>query len=297
MKFAVFTVSVPEYSPEEAVSKIKESGYDGVEWRVIDQNPDHVGGGFWSANKATIPFTALETEAPRVRKLTADAGLEMPSIGTYVSCGDLDETDAAMRGAKALGVPKLRVRVPNYNGTDPFTPIWDRAREQYKGVAELAARHNLQALIELHHRSITPSASSARLFLDGLDPKHVGVIHDAGNMVHEGYETHRLSLEMLGPYLSHVHVKNARWFPARWLKDGTVEWTCEWTPIRKGVIDIRALFGALHAIGYDGWVGLEDFSTERPLDERLRENLSYLKAIVREIETGAATPTEIGTPA
>lgn len=295
MKFAVFTVSIPDYTPEEAVTKIKESGYDGVEWRVIDQDPGHAGGGFWSANKATIPLTSLETEAPRVRKLTEDADLEMPSIGTYVSCEDLAETDAAMRGAKTLGVPKLRVRVPNYNGTDPFMPIWERAREQYKGVAELAARNDIQALIELHHRSITPSASSARLFLEGLDPAHVGVIHDAGNMVHEGYETHRLSLEMLGPYLSHVHVKNARWFPVKYLKDRTVEWKCDWAPIHKGIIDIRALFRALTAVGYDGWIGLEDFSTERPLDDRLRENLAYLKAIVEEIETGAAAPGEQGT--
>lgn len=297
MKFAVFTVSVPEYTPEEAVSKIKECGYDGVEWRVIDQDPSTTGGGFWSANKATIPFKNFEDDAPRVRKLTEDAGLEMPSIGTYVGCEHLEETDAAMRGAKALGVPKLRVRVPNYNGTDPFMPIWDRARDQYKDVAELAAKHDIQALIELHHRSITPSSSSARLFLDGLDPKHVGVIHDVGNMVHEGYETHRLSLEMLGPFLSHVHVKNARWFPVKYLKDRTVEWKCDWAPIHKGIIDLRALFRALNSIGYDGWIGLEDFSSERPVDHRLKENLTYLKAIVTEIETGAAAPAEQGTPA
>lgn len=295
MKFAVFTVSVPDYTPEEAVAKIKEFGYDGIEWRVLDQDSTNAGG-FWSANKATIAFTSFETEAPRVRKLTEDAGLEMPSIGTYVSCENLDETEAAMRGAKALGVPKLRVRVPNYNGTDPFTPIWEQAREQYKGVADLAARHDLQALIELHHRSITPSASSARLFLDGLDPTHVGVIHDVGNMVHEGYETHRLSLEMLGPYLSHVHVKNARWFPAKYLKDRTVEWKCDWAPVHKGIIDIRALFRSLKAVGYDGWIGIEDFSTERPLDDRLKENLAYLKAIVEEIKTGGAEPGEVGTP-
>jgi len=297
VKFAVFTVSVPDYTPEEAVAKIREFGYDGVEWRVIDQDPAHAGGGFWSANKATIPFTNIETEAPQVRKMTEDAGLEMPSIGTYVMCDDLEQTDLAMRGANALGVPKLRIRVLNYNGTDPFMPIWERAREQYKGVAELAAKHGVQALIELHHRSITPSASSARLFLDGLDPKQVGVIHDVGNMVHEGYETHRLSLEMLGPYLSHVHVKNARWFPAKYLADRTVEWKCEWAPVHKGIIDLRALFRALNSIGYDGWIGLEDFSMERPLDDRLKENLTYLKSIVEEIETGAAAPAEQGSPA
>jgi sugar phosphate isomerase/epimerase len=261
------------------VQKVKASGYDGIEWRVIDQDPAHAGGGFWGANKATVPLTSFEERAPEFRKLTEDAGLEMPSIGTYTTCDNLEEADRAMRGAKALGVPQLRIRVPGYNGTDPFMPIWDTAKAQYKEVVDLAARHGLKALLELHHRSIVPSASAAKLFLDGLDPVHVGVIHDAGNMVFEGFETHRLSLEMLGPYLAHVHVKNARWFPVKQAEDSTMEWKCDWAPVHRGIIDMRQLFAALHAIGYDGWVGLEDFSKDRPTEDRLKENLAYLKGI------------------
>ncbi len=279
MKYAVFTVSIPEYEPQEAVQKVKESGYDGIEWRVIDQAPAHAGGSFWGGNKATVPLTGFEEHAAEYRKMTEDAGLEMPSIGTYTMCDNLEEAERAMRGAKALGVPQLRIRVPNYNGTDPFKPIWDKAKAEYKDVVDLAAQHGVKALLELHHRSIVPSASAATLFLDGLDPAHVGVIHDAGNMVHEGYETHRLSLEMLGPYLAHVHVKNARWFPTKQAEDSTMEWRCDWAPVHRGIIDMRQLFGALHGIGYDGWIGLEDFSTDRPTEDRLKENLVYLKGI------------------
>ncbi|HEV2067207.1 MAG TPA: sugar phosphate isomerase/epimerase family protein [Thermomicrobiales bacterium] len=288
MKYAVFTVSIPEYEPREAAQKVKEAGYDGIEWRVIDQDPTQGGSGFWGGNKATIPFTGFEEKAPEFRKLTEDAGLEMPSIGTYTLCDDPEGADLAMRGAKALGVPQLRIRVPNYNGTDPFMPIWDKARAEYGDIVDLAARHEIKALLELHHRSIVPSASAAKLFLDGLDPAHVGVIHDAGNMVHEGYETHRLSLEQLGPYLAHVHVKNAHWVPVKEADDSTMEWKCDWAPVHSGIIDMRQLFAALHAIGYDGWVGVEDFSTNRPTDDRLRENLAYLKGIESKLATSQA---------
>ncbi len=98
-------------------------------------------------------------------------------------------------------------------------------------------------------------------------------------MVLEGYEAHRMSLEMLGPYLAHVHIKNARWFPVKYNKDGSIKWKCDWAPVHKGIIDMRDLFRAMHAVGYDGWVGLEDFSIERPLEDRLRENLEYLKRV------------------
>ncbi len=289
MKFAVFSVSIPDYTTDVAVSKLKEIGYDGIEWRVIDQDPDAKGMAFWAKNKATLPFSTFEEDAPVWRKLTGDAGLEMPGVGTYVLCDDLDGVERAMRGTKALGATQLRVRVPGYDGIEPFRPKWDAAREQYKDVVELAKRHGVKALLELHHRTIVPSASAARLFLGDLDPSHVGVIHDAGNMVFEGYETPRLGFEMLGPYLAHIHVKNARWFPEKYSDDrSSLTWKCDWAPVSKGIINMRELFRAMHAVGYDGWVGLEDFSLERPIEDRLRENLAYLKQVVAEVSAEAS---------
>jgi sugar phosphate isomerase/epimerase len=35
MKLGVFTVGLPDLTPEEAVRELKDAGYDGVEWRVI----------------------------------------------------------------------------------------------------------------------------------------------------------------------------------------------------------------------------------------------------------------------
>src|SRR5690606_18207963 len=115
-------------------------------------------------------------------------------------------------------------------------------------IQDLVAKHNVQALIEIHHGTICPSASATRAFVEGLDPKHVGVIHDCGNMVHEGYENYRMGIAILGEYLAHVHVKNARWFPVKYLADKTVVWKCDWTAVHKGIADIRELFRALHEI-------------------------------------------------
>lgn len=288
MKFAVFTVSTPEYTPEEVVAKIKGIGYDGIEWRVTDEEPNPRGTGFWAGNKATLPFSTIEQRALEYRKLTENAGLEMPSLGTYVSCNDLESVESVMKAATTMGVPMLRVRVPNYDNSLSYKSLFDTSREQYKRVAELAGKHKVKALVELHHRSICPSASSARLFLDGFDPTEVGVIHDAGNMVFEGFEAYRLGFEMLGPLLAHVHVKNARWFPVRYLPDGGVEWKADWAPVSKGVADLRTLFEALEAIDYDEWIAFEDFSTDRPLDDRLQTNLEYVSTVWAEVIAATA---------
>lgn len=282
MKFAVFTVSTPAMTPEEVAPKLKEYGYDGVEWRVIDEESNPRGMGFWHGNKATIPFTGFVKNAPRIRKLSDDNGLEIPAIGTYVQASKPDDVETAMKGAVAMGVKRLRINVARYDGSEPFKPLWDNEREHYRQVAELAGQYDVQALIELHHGTICPSASSARLFLEGFDPEEVGVIHDAGNMVYEGYENYRMGFETLGTYLAHIHVKNARWFPKKYRDDKSVEWMCDAAPVHKGIADIRVLFKALKAIGYDDWITLEDFSTERPLENRLQENLEFVKRIASE---------------
>ncbi|MGC4104999.1 MAG: sugar phosphate isomerase/epimerase family protein [Thermomicrobiales bacterium] len=291
MKFAVFSVSTPTYTPTELAAKLKEIGYDGIEWRVIDEKPDAKAPGFWEGNKASLPVTDFDTKAADYKAITTDVGLDVPALGTYVKCDDLETVEILMKGAAAMGVAKIRVGVPSYDNSLAYTPLFDAAREQYKRVAELAEKYSVKAMIEMHHRSITPSASATRRFLDGLDPAHVGAIHDAGNMVFEGFEAYRMSFEVLGPYLAHVHVKNARWFPVKSLPDGTVTWMADWAPIAKGSADLRDLFAALEHIGYDDWISVEDFSLERPLEERLQTNLDYLTALWVE-SVAAASPDE-----
>jgi sugar phosphate isomerase/epimerase len=195
----------------------------------------------------------------------------------------LAAVERAMRGAQLLGAAQLRVNAGSYDGTKEYLPRRERSRERYREVERLARTYGVRALIELHHASLLPSASAAASFLSGFDPQQVGVIHDAGNMVYEGFEQYRLGLEVLGPYLAHVHLKNARWRAVGQRADGSTEWRAEAAPLSEGIVNLAALFRALRAVGYDGWVSFEDFSTEQALIERLRANLAY----VRQIETTA----------
>ncbi len=100
------------------------------------------------------------------------------------------------------------------------------------------------------------------------------MIHDAGNMVFEGFEAYRMGLEVLGPYLAHVHLKNARWAETGARDDGSSGWAAGFAPLTAGSVDVPALFGALASVGYDGWVSFEDFSTTRPLLDRTAKTSS-----------------------
>lgn len=287
MKYAVFTVSTPDYTPNEAVWKIKDAGYDGIEWRVQDDDPNVARRTFWQGNKATLPLTGFENDAAKWKALSDSAELETPAIATYVKCHEPEKANLAMEGAVNLGAKALRIQVPGYDGSESFTTLWDKARHDYVTIAELAARHGIKALVELHHRTIVPSANAARRFLDGLNPAHVGAIHDAGNMVFEGWEHPRIAFEALGPYLAHVHLKNAKWIPGEALDDGTVPWSASFCPIPEGSADMRTVMRALRQVGYDKWITFEDFSTAHPVEYNLEHNLKYIKDIEQEIAAEA----------
>ena len=85
MKVGVFTVGLPDLTPEEATREIQAAGYDGVEWRVarIPEEFRREKPSFWRNNLCTLEPT--EEEARRARSLCEGMGLEVAGLGTYIA--------------------------------------------------------------------------------------------------------------------------------------------------------------------------------------------------------------------
>jgi len=287
MKFSVFTASTPDWEPEQAAQLLAAQGWDGIEWRVTDQ-ADADTPGFWAGNRSNWPLTGLEGSVPEIARITAAAGLEYSGIGGYARSDDHDNVERMLAATAALGASQVRVTMPPL-GSGDYRELFAGARTDLEWVASRAAAHRVKALVELHHRTITSSASAAIRLIDGLDPAAVGVIHDLGNLVIEGQEDFLAAFQMLGPYLAHVHVKNVVWRASDEAGfDGAVLWQNEWAPLRTGQADVESYFTALADHGYDGWVTVEDFSTVLPLAERTADNLAYLRAV--QARVGARVP-------
>ncbi len=279
MRFSVFTAATPQWTPAEAAATLAAQGWDGIEWRITDQRPADPPG-FWAGNRATWPFTGLAEHIPEIARITADAGLEISAIGGYAEAADHDAAEEMLAATARLDAARVRITMPRLRPDRGYREVFEASRADVAWVADRAAEHGVKALVELHHGTPVSSASAALRLLDGLDPDAVGVIHDLGNLLIEGHEDHRSAFEMLGPYLAHVHVKNGGWWPAQTAADGTVHWQFRWASLRTGQGDVGGYLGTLRELGYDGWVVVEDFSTDQPLLERTADNLAYLKALV-----------------
>jgi sugar phosphate isomerase/epimerase len=276
MKVGVFTVGLPDLMPEEAAREIQAAGYDGVEWRVA-RIPEEFRGekpSFWRNNLCTLEPT--EEEARQARSLCEGTGLEIAGLGTYIGVGDLDAVDEAMNFAQLADAPQIRVGTGSLEGAS-YARLFKRARQFLAGVEKLAVRYGVKALVEIHHGTICPSASLAHRLVADFRPERIGVIFDPGNMVFEGFEDYRIGTELLGPYLAHVHLKNATFDRP----EGGGTWRGRWAALEDGVVDFERLFEALRLADYDGWLVMEDFSVARPSREALRHNLEFVRGLVQ----------------
>ncbi len=279
MKYAVFTVMMPEYEPEEAVSLLKEIGYEGVEWRVTHRTLDPGSPpSYWQNNRCTIDIGIVDAQAAALARMAEEAGIQTASLGTYMAITDRDDIDRAMRAARDMGCPRIRVSPPRYDRSIGYPRLFAEALAAYIDVERLARRHGVQACLEIHMGNICSSPSLAHRLVSHFDPRYIGVILDPGNMVYEGYEEWRMGMELLGPYLAHVHLKNSQWQRVGAKPTGEADWQPSAAAIDQGIVDVRQFMEDLRAVRYDGWCSFEDFSASGTTREKLARNLAYVRA-------------------
>jgi len=90
-----------------------------------------------------------------------------------------------------------------------------------------------------------------------------------------------MGLEILGPYLAHVHVKNSKWEVVS-EEDGVKRWRATMCGIKEGHVYWGDVLAALKKVGYGGWLSFEDFS-KGDTRTKLREDIGYLKSLEKRL--------------
>lgn len=283
MKYSLFTVSVPEMTLEEAAKKMQEYGYDGVDWRVttLPTDPEILkeAPSYWRNNYCTVDIDKVDELAEEVGAIAKKYGLEVNALATYLESSDAPEKiEKCMIAAKKMGCSRIRVNASKYDPARGYNEVFAADVAGFTKVQELAKKHGVKADFEMHMGTITASASAARRLASYFDPRYIGVIYDTGNLVYEGYEEYQMALEILGPYLDLVHIKNAKWVKKE--VDGKEKYAADWAPFTDGHADFEKIFRALKAVGYDGYVSFEDFSSAETSDEKLKTDISYIRSMV-----------------
>jgi len=281
MRYSATTVMMPELSLEEQASLLQRLGFDGVEWRVRRVPDEQRGKGFseWGEHKNDLTPENFAANAARMKKVAADHGLAIAGIASNAPADDLEQVKLLAAGAQACGTPFIRVGCPQgFDGSRNYNDLYDEAVRAYGAVLDAIAGFGVKAALEIHAGTIHPSASLAHRIVSNFDPARVCVIFDPNNMVSDGFETTELALDLLGPHLGHVHVGGHK--PVERAKDplGTTIWGWRSCPLADGLYDYPRLLRKLKAIGFQGFISIEDFR-EVPLEEKLCEGIAYLKRL------------------
>lgn len=281
MKFSVTTVMMPDCDLDETAALLSELGYDGVEWRVRRIPEDKKGGPYdaWGNVKNDLTPEKL-AERPQILKDTAEQyHLPLAGLATNVSVNQYDDIRLIAEACAACNAPFFKVGAPErYHGSQSYNDLFQKALIAYRKALNIARDYGVRMVVEVHRNTIMVSTSLAYRLVSHFNPKDIGVIYDLSNMTMEGFECSRLALELLGPFLAHVHVAGHRPVIQEQQEDGTAVWVWEATSLAEGMMDYEQCFRDLKAVGYEGYISLEDF---RPLDTRtkLEEGIAYLRAL------------------
>lgn len=281
MRFCATTVMIPDHDLEETARLLFELGYDGAEWRVRRIPESQRGQPYspWGNVKNDLTPETLAANPALLLDASQRYNLAIAGLATAVRADDLDEVRLAAEGCAACGAPFFRVGAPDgYNRTQDYNDLYRRAAEAFGKALEIVRGYGVRAVVEIHRGTLTVSASLAHRLVSNFDPRDIGVIYDLSNMTIEGYECCRMGLELLGPYLAHVHAGGHRPVPHETRPDGTVVWGWEGASLAAGLMDYEQCLTDLKAVGYQGFISVEDFRP-LPIRSKLDESLRYLKAL------------------
>lgn len=247
---------------------------------------------------ASASLEELIEQAESLKRDFQDVGMEIISLTPGLMLKHVQHP-VVVKGvcevAQALGVSVVRmfsaphVRwggpgselsewMADFDGTRSGKYWVERNREELAELLALSEGYDVQYVFELHGGYVVNSASGAMRLIDQYPSTRVGILMDPGNMVVEGNEGWRNSVEIMGEYLSYIHCKNAIF------ERENGQWTAVRTSLEDGIANYPEIVTALKDIGFAGYLAIEDLRKDVPPEEKVAEGITYLKRLVASSE-------------
>jgi 3-dehydroshikimate dehydratase len=180
----------------EIVGLVVRAGLEGIEW----------------GGDVHVPHGDV-TRTREAYKRTVDAGLAIPSYGSYYRTGQENlppakvSFEAVLESALALHAPIVRVWAGRRASADADETYWRRVIEDSLRIAGLAQQAGLSIAYEFHDNTLTDTNASALRLLEAVDHPAISTYWQSRGKENE--ETRLEGLRAILPRLSHVHVQQA----------------------------------------------------------------------------------------
>lgn len=239
MKLSFSTLGCPRWNLDEVFTTAKDLGLDGVELRGI-------------SDKIYVPdFDAFSDEnISKTIDLINNIGIEIPVIDSGAAIADnIKAKDAFVEAcdyinlASRLGVKYVRIMG---TGEPQITDgNFELGAKLFGLICEYASIFNVTPLIETNGKLAIADEMLEFVKLSGNN--NFGILWDVHHTVQFAKQTPKQTVDALGKYIKHVHVKDSI------IKDGNIQYKM----MGHGEIPIPEAINELKAINFDGYVSLE----------------------------------------
>jgi len=271
---SLFTACAPWLPLDELAPLSAAAGISGIDLACKPHRFDPARApGFWDNNAAVLDLDRIEVLAPAAARVLGDWRLKCPVLAGYAPAGDLASARKLAWAARALGSVAVRMWVDRPE-RGRIAAQFAAQRSAWAELARIADGEGVRFVLETHDGTLATSPSAALRLLDGLDPRHVGVIYDIANTVREGSEPLESAIGLLGEFLVHVQVKDV------WHRSGGTSWdgtATGFAPLGQGTLRWPMIIGQLDAAGYHGWLSIENFTGLDLGPSRIAQDASWLR--------------------
>ena len=247
MKLSFMTLGCPEWSLPTIIDRAVEYGYQGVDFRGVQDALD-----------VTV-LPEFTTRVAETRRRFDDAGLRVCTISSSLRVCDperrvdnLEEAKRTIGVAAGLGVENVRVF-----GGGPVPEIGHEAAakigvDTMNAVLDLDGADSVHWLFETHDHWIRSGDCS--LLLSEITSPSFGALWDIGHTSRVGGETPEQTFAAFGDRIGYAHIKDAVHDPdhPQSMDDG---W--RYVPAGTGSLPLAAGLALLRQSGYTGWVTFE----------------------------------------
>ena len=238
-------MGTPDATVLEAIDQFADLGLDGIEIICAD---DYGCG---------VNLETSRTGLAEIRQRASETGLIVAGLVPYTK--DMNHPSAAAREkavadlkravdiAAALNCPAIRVFGGHEVSPSEQGIALGWLAESLREAGDYAGRTGVQLNVENHMDTMATSAEMTMAIVHAVDLPNVGVLYDQANLTYMGQEHHGTAIDMQGPRISHVHVKDFYW-------DGTERVAAV---LGNGIVPWGEIVNSLTDIGYQGFYSLE----------------------------------------
>ncbi|PCK88149.1 xylose isomerase [Rhizobium sophoriradicis] len=221
-------------------------------------------------------------EIVKAVKLFAAAGLRIP-MATIDAMQPDDPASRLLACCGEAGIGQVRLGFWRYDPLRRWQVQLDEARGYLDGFERLAEKFAIKLTIQLHGGTLHASGALAAQLLAGRDPTRIGAYPDPANqLIREGSENWRLTLDLLEPWFCCIGVKNCGWFPGAYGAHGQRTWHSDWYGLDEGMVPWNHIVPHLIATGFAGVLSMHS-QYRVPRDQALakaRADLAHLRRLV-----------------